>query len=120
MRVFSDRAKLEMIFTNLLENAATYSAPGTPVICSTSANPYGDVTLCIGNKTSQLSRGDLQHICKRFWRKDTTRSERQHAGLGLSIVQSIADILNTPLSFNLAEDMEFKATLTFSSKFTRS
>jgi signal transduction histidine kinase len=65
---------------NLVENAVTYSPPGTEVKVAT--HPGGSVS--VADQGPGISEEDRQHVFERFWRGKGVKS--QGAGLGLSIV----------------------------------
>lgn len=111
-RVVSDRAKLEIILQNLIDNAVSYSVTGS-VVAIASIHEDGSVTLSVENQTDNLEAIDLERLFDRFWRKDPTRSGDSHAGLGLPLVKALADLLEIKLEVTLATEGVFKVKLTF-------
>jgi two-component system sensor histidine kinase QseC len=104
---------LEQIIFNLLSNATCYSPPGSTVVCE-SRHTASDVwELRISNPTDALEQEDLPHIFERFWRKDTARTGGLHSGLGLSIVQALADALGVEVVADLTPDNVFTVRLRF-------
>jgi signal transduction histidine kinase len=85
----SDLAKLRMIVDNLLENAVRYSPEGSGVSCSYRASE-GEFRLTVLNDAPNLDHEDLDHLFERFWRKDPSRSDGKHSGLGLTLCQALA------------------------------
>jgi two-component system sensor histidine kinase MprB len=78
-------ANLERAIANLLDNAAKWSPAGSPV----------DVRLANGELLVRdhgpgISDSDLPHVFERFYRATTARS-MPGSGLGLSIVQKVAE-----------------------------
>lgn len=58
-----------------------------------------------------FSFDELAARIEAFWRKDAARSDRGHAGLGLTLVSSIVRVLGVDLRFELEE--RFKVKLLF-------
>lgn len=48
---------------------------------------------------------------ERFWRKDEARTDGRHAGLGLSLVQALADTLSLKVSSVLDKSRRFSIML---------
>lgn len=90
--LFTDRDKLELILSNLFANAVAYGVPGGWVTCSAAISGK-EFTLRVSNATTDLTPADLPRIFDRFWRKDAARSGGQHAGLGLSLVAALCELL---------------------------
>lgn len=88
--MMGDKAQLNRLFTNLIENALHYTPSGGKVeVIITKQNRYGVVSIKdtgIGIDTEQIP-----YIFDRFWRADKARSRREGGtGLGLSIAMAIA------------------------------
>jgi two-component system sensor histidine kinase QseC len=88
----TDREKLELIFSNLLANAVAYGSPGGRITCAAAAVD-GRFSLSVANPTADLAPDDLPRIFDRFWRRDAARSDGRHAGLGLSLVAALCELL---------------------------
>jgi two-component system sensor histidine kinase QseC len=88
----TDGEKLSLMLSNLFSNAVAYGTPGRPVACSATISD-GAFVLRIANSTSELTPADLPRIFDRFWRKDAARSGGRHAGLGLSLVSALCELL---------------------------
>ena len=112
LTVECDQDKLEIIVRNLVENAVTHSEPGTVVECGGRTTPDGTEFRLV-NTARDLDRADLDHIFDRFWRKDASRSDRSHVGLGLSIARGFCDLLGLRLSVDLLDGHLFEARLLF-------
>lgn len=111
--VAADPVKLEMIVLNLLANAACHSVPDSEITCTGQRLPDGQYELCIRNHAQNLAPDDMPHLFERFWRKDAARTGGRHSGLGLSIVQGLADILGIRLIVTLTPGNVFCAALLF-------
>ncbi len=91
LTLVTDREMLGLVLSNLLANAVAYGPPGGRVTCAATAAD-GRFRLSVANPTLSLAAGDLPHLFDRFWRQDAARSEG-HAGLGLSLVAALCDLL---------------------------
>jgi two-component system sensor histidine kinase QseC len=90
--VESDRALLRIILVNFFSNAVEYS-PTRGKLSITAAPVNSAIELQIANTATDIVQSDLPHVFDRFWRKATARTSSHRAGLGLSISQSVAQIL---------------------------
>jgi signal transduction histidine kinase len=94
----TDPRLLRLIITNLIANATEYAPPGSAIsITATDGTPF----LSITNPAPDLTAEDIPRLFDRLWRKDTTRSDAAHAGLGLSIARSCALALGFKLRSKL-------------------
>jgi two-component system sensor histidine kinase QseC len=95
----TDPRLLRIIVTNLIANATEYAPPGSEiVIATTDRGPL----LRVGNPAPALTPDDIPRLFDRLWRKDATRSDAAHTGLGLSIARSCA----LALGFNLTAELD--------------
>ena len=76
---------LSRAIRNLVENAINYSPPGTTVEIVIESNGMVRVL----DEGPGIKEDECELIFQRFWRRDRRRTG--NAGLGLSIVQRIAD-----------------------------
>lgn len=72
------------IYRNLIDNALAHAPGDTPIEVRAGPGPQ----LSVRDYGPGISDEDLPHIFERFWRKD--RRETDGAGLGLGIVQRLA------------------------------
>jgi signal transduction histidine kinase len=89
-RVRGDRSALFHLASNLVANAASYTAPGTAVEV-VAGNRDGEVYLEVRDRGPGVPPGDRRRIFDRFVRLDDGR--RRHpegSGLGLAIVEQVA------------------------------
>lgn len=108
--VRSDEDKLTLIFTNLFSNAVSYSPDHSAIIVEVEESAAG-ARLTVSNPTVDLAEQDLALMFERFWRKDEARTGGRHAGLGLSLVQALADILSLKISSVLDSSRRFSIML---------
>jgi two-component system phosphate regulon sensor histidine kinase PhoR len=115
-----DRAQLDQLMRNLIENALKYGAPAEPVKVTVETSAR-QVTLVVDDRGPGISAEHLPHLTRRFYRTDPGRSRAAGGtGLGLAIVKHIVerhqgrlDIASTlgkgttvTVRFKLAEDRE--------------
>mgnify|MGYP000011520219 FL=1 len=90
--IFGDVDELTQVFSNLIENAAKYSSPGSTVFVSSVIDEKEPGTVCI-SVVDQGEGIDPEHIARlteRFYRIDKGRSrDKGGTGLGLAIVKHI-------------------------------
>jgi two-component system sensor histidine kinase QseC len=113
--VESDQDKLEIILRNLFENSVAHSKEGTLIECSGNVKADG-VELRLANTARDLERADLDHIFNRFWRKEASRTDRRHIGLGLPIVKALCDVLGLRMRVDLTENRIFEVRIVFQSQ----
>lgn len=82
-----DETKIELVLTNLIENAIKYNKENGKIIIKLETD-YKDFVLSIRDTGEGIPEESLELIFKRFYRVDKTRSrDTGGTGLGLSIVQ---------------------------------
>ncbi len=86
------------ILHNLLTNAVSHAPSGAVVSVRASAH-----LLAVSNAAPDLAPEDVGHLFERFWRKSAARSERQHSGLGLSIVAASVALLGGSCAADLQD-----------------
>jgi signal transduction histidine kinase len=104
----SDHAMLRAILFNLLDNAVEYTPPGGKFHCD--LNP---TRLLIVNEQSDITPEDMPQLGEPFWRKDAAHSGGVHAGLGLTLVKSYAELLQMSFAIRLEEGTTFCVELKF-------
>jgi two-component system sensor histidine kinase KdpD len=85
-----DAVLVEQVLINLLENAAKYSSPGTPITISARAEAKS-LIMEVGDRGPGLQPGDERRIFEKFFRSATTRPQPRGAGLGLAICRAIVE-----------------------------
>jgi signal transduction histidine kinase len=106
----TDPDKFPLIVANILSNAVAYGAPGSRIVC-TSEETAGRASVSFENRAENLEPSDLAVMFDRFWRKEDARTGEGHAGLGLSLVRAMADLLRIEITTHLAPDRTFRITL---------
>jgi two-component system OmpR family sensor kinase len=86
---YVDPDALTRILTNLVDNAARYSAPGHPIELGASAVPAG-VEIRVSDEGPGLKKEDAERVFERFYRASKSRARQSGGtGLGLSIVHAL-------------------------------
>ena len=92
-RIQADRRALEMIFSNLLDNAVKYCPEGTTVRLEAEASGT-KVRLTVADQGPGIPPQHLPRIFERFYRVDAGRSrDLGGTGLGLAIVKHLAEAM---------------------------
>jgi two-component system phosphate regulon sensor histidine kinase PhoR len=87
--VKADREAIHQIFSNLIENALKYAAPGKKVILGARTAERG-IEFYVGDLGPGISSEHLPRLFERFYRVDKARSrESGGTGLGLAIAKHI-------------------------------
>ena len=96
LQVYSDPALLLTSLQNLLSNALKY-APGRPLLLAVRRR-QGRLALVVYDQGPGIAAEHLPHLCEEFYRVRETRDrDIEGVGLGLSIVQRIARLLDLEL-----------------------
>lgn len=108
----NDAGKLAVILRNLFDNAATYVDDDGEIMIAAGADD-ATVRLTVANNGCQLTADEMQHVCRRFWRRSATawRDGLPHCGLGLALSQTLANALGGSLQLNLAGGGTFEVVV---------
>lgn len=110
LQVVTDEDKLLLIVINLFSNAVNYSAAGSIIVVEARETDSA-IQFSVSNLTVDLTERDLPLMFERFWRKDKARTKGRYAGLGLSLVQALGDILGLEVRPQLDPDGRLTMTL---------
>ena len=97
--VNADQELVKTALQNLTDNAVKYALPDSEITIDIT-----DKQFSIGNKTEPLTPSELKNLRQPYMRRDKSRHTKGN-GLGLSIVQSIAE------QHNARFDMEMKGSI---------
>lgn len=91
--VTTDYFAAEQVITNYMQNAISHMGPGREM--SLRVEDAGDYyRVSIFNSAERIQEEELPRLWESFYRLDQSRGrDRQHSGLGLSIVKSNMDLL---------------------------
>jgi signal transduction histidine kinase len=91
-RVQADRARLQQVLFNLIENARRHSSSGAEIKISAKVVDRVAVQISVIDSGDGITAEDLTHIFERFYRGDLARSrEKGGSGLGLTISKYIIE-----------------------------
>jgi len=102
----TDPTLLRLIIANLLANAVEYT-PERGVVRISGIGSRLEVT----NTANGLTSEDLPHLFERFWRKDVSRADAGHSGLGLVLAKSAATALNLSLTAEMPDATTLRLSL---------
>ncbi len=87
--VYADRRRVGQVLSNLVENAAKYAPPHTPIVVSASAGEE-QVKVSVSDQGPGIPSELRERIFERFFRADH-RGDRPGTGLGLAICRGIVE-----------------------------
>lgn len=108
--ILADNRHLWRIFENLMNNICKYAQPGTRVYVNWEA-AESDIHIIFRNISKYALTISGEDLLERFVRGDVSRSTEGN-GLGLSIAQSLAELMKGTLQIVTDGDL-FKVILTF-------
>jgi signal transduction histidine kinase len=88
--VLADPARLDQILTNLLENAAKYSAEGKPIRVAIRAEG-GGAAVCVEDEGWGIPADELPRLFDRFYQAKRAREKKSGLGLGLYITKGLVE-----------------------------
>lgn len=86
-----DRGLLSQAVSNLVENAIKYTPSGGQIALKLERNKSGRVEISVTDSGPGIPEADRERVKERFVRLDKSRSQ-PGSGLGLSLVEAIADL----------------------------
>jgi len=104
----SDPHLLRIVISNLINNAVEYAPEDSEIIIS--GKQHGAV-LSVANMAPNLTETDITTMFDRLWRKDNSRTDSKHIGLGLSIADSAAQALMLDLTATLVHPQMLRMSL---------
>jgi signal transduction histidine kinase len=88
--VTTDRAALELVLRNLIDNAVKYSNEPIEVRVVARRNPDGSFALSVSDRGIGIARDELERVFHRFYRGDRAEVRAQRGtGIGLYVVSSL-------------------------------
>jgi two-component system sensor histidine kinase KdpD len=85
-----DAVLIEQVLINLLDNAAKYSSPGTPIAIAARSEP-DRLIVEVTDQGPGLQPGEEQRIFEKFFRSAAAEHRQRGAGLGLAICRAIVE-----------------------------
>ena len=86
--VLVDPALVEQVVINLLENAARYSDPTTPILVSAQLADQ-ELVVQVADRGPGIPEEDIHKVFEKFYRGKTAQKRDGGAGLGLTICRAI-------------------------------
>jgi two-component system sensor histidine kinase KdpD len=110
--VMADTDFITKVLTNLIENAAKYSAAGSPIRI-TAEHRGGMVTVSVADRGVGIDLSEQSLIFERFYRASVPSQQTWGTGMGLAISRAIIDAHHGTLSVTsqLGEGSVFSFTL---------
>lgn len=108
--VITSKTELELVLSNIINNAIEYADPGS-VVTIEQRTVDTNYMLIVTNETSSLEQQDLNLMFDRMWRKDTARSGSSHSGLGMALIKSYAELLSLEIDVILNKSGAFSLRL---------
>jgi len=101
----TDPGLFRHILNNLFSNAVEYTPRSGSVCIETLSGEDGRIVgMSVANSVNGLKPDDVPHLLDRFWRRDESRTDSGHSGLGLSLAKACAEVLSLDLSAKLEND----------------
>jgi two-component system sensor histidine kinase KdpD len=88
--VLADPIQLELVVTNLLENAIKYAPAGTPIDVGTQVDG-AQIKLWVADRGPGFPPGDEERIFEKFYRAGSPAHKPGGSGLGLAIAKGIVE-----------------------------
>jgi signal transduction histidine kinase len=111
-RIHMDPEALTRVLTNLVDNAAHYSAPEGPILVRGAAGEQA-VRITVADEGPGLSAEDAGRVFERFYRGSKSRDRKSGgSGLGLSIVQILVQQSQGEVQLDTGPDRGTSVTVT--------
>jgi signal transduction histidine kinase len=105
-----DRVLVRRVLENLLDNAAKYSEPSTPIIVSAASETEG-ITVSVRDRGIGIDPADAPHVFTPFFRSDRSRSRTTGGfGLGLAFARRVIESLGGSISIASEPDVGTEVT----------
>jgi signal transduction histidine kinase len=86
--VIADRERIAQALSNLIGNAVKFSPPGSEIVVRVATMP-AELVISVSDSGHGMNAEQLSHAFDRFWQ--SSRTDRQGAGLGLAITKGIVE-----------------------------
>ena len=112
--IWSDKARLRQILTNVLSNALIYTPRGGTVTFSAALVANGDAEIRIVDQGPGMSPADLKRAVTRFGHvEDESSREHQGIGLGLPLAKGLTELLGGEMVIQSSPGEGTTVTLSF-------
>ncbi len=86
--VMADKGRIDQALSNLIGNAVKFSSPGSEIVVTVRVLE-DEMVFSVADRGRGMTPEQLGHAFDRFWQ--SSRTDRQGAGLGLAITKGIID-----------------------------
>lgn len=92
VQIFSDRDRINQVFSNLIKNAIDYVSPETGCVTIGMKNNLDDVEFFVQDNGVGISEDNKKDLFKKFYQVDTSSKRKKGgSGLGLAICKGITE-----------------------------
>ena len=92
VQIFSDRDRINQVFSNLIKNAIDYVSPNTGCVTIGMKNDLSDVEFFVQDNGVGISNENSKELFKKFYQVDTSSKRKKGgSGLGLAICKGIVE-----------------------------
>ncbi|KJG19663.1 histidine kinase [Photobacterium iliopiscarium] len=109
--IIADNFSLKTILTNLIDNALFYSPPASTIQINVLNNTHNIIIEVINIATINYSETEIKKLIQPLYQYDSSRSDDNRYGLGLSIINNICKINQYPLSITQTITGDFTVTV---------
>jgi two-component system sensor histidine kinase KdpD len=88
--IWADKQLLKMALTQLLDNAAKYSPPGSSITIEGLQEP-AEILISVRNQGSFIPPEEREKIFERFYRSPGSNRKAPGTGIGLSVVKQVTE-----------------------------
>jgi two-component system sensor histidine kinase KdpD len=88
--IWADKQLLKMALSQLFDNAAKYSAPGTAITIDV-VEEEAETLIAVRNEGSYIPQEERDKIFKRFYRSPGSNLRAPGTGIGLSVVKQVTE-----------------------------
>jgi len=107
IQIFSDRDRLNQVFSNLIKNAIDYVSPNTGCVIIGMKNGSEDVEFFVEDNGLGISDENKKELFKKFYQVDTSSKRKKGgSGLGLAICKGIIEGLGGKIWVESKEDVK--------------
>jgi PAS domain S-box-containing protein len=112
-KVMADRERIQQALSNLVGNAIKFSAPGSKIVVVARGGDNDGVIISVIDNGKGIAPDQLPRVFDRYWQ--SSRTDRQGAGLGLAIAKGIIETHGGRIWIESAPDEGTTASFTLPS-----
>ncbi|CAG9296230.1 sensor histidine kinase [Celerinatantimonas diazotrophica] len=111
IHIQADEFSLSVIIQNLIDNSLFYSSKNSPITIVWHADTKGKQFIISNQTDTPVSAEQIKSLTKPLYQIDSSRTNIDHYGLGLSIVKKLCEKNNYQLSFSQNDKNEFSVSI---------